>query len=183
MQQDNQSSRTKRVAKNTFLLYIRMFLVLIVSLFTSRLILKQLGVTDFGIYSVVGGIVVIFNVLSASFSESTSRFYAFCIGCNDSEALTKQYRASQSLHWILGLIIFILAAVLGTLLIDYKLNIPNSRLEAARYVLIFSSIAFGLRLTNVPYRAMVIAYERMNFFAVFGIFEVLFKLLNVCLLL
>ena len=182
MQQDNQSSRTKRVAKNTFLLYIRMFLVLIVSLFTSRLILKQLGVTDFGIYSVVGGIVVIFNVLSASFSESTSRFYAFCIGCNDSEALTKQYRASQSLHWILGLIIFILAAVLGTLLIDYKLNIPNSRLEAARYVLIFSSIAFGLRLTNVPYRAMVIAYERMNFFAVFGIFEVLFKLMNVCLL-
>ena len=179
---ENQEIKTKRVVKNALLLYTRMFFVLIVSLFTNRLILKQLGVTDFGIYSVVGGIVVLFNVLCASFSASTSRFYAFCLGRNDFETLRKYYLSSQSLHWILGAIIFVLAEVLGLLLINYKLNIPEIRLEAARYVLLFSTIAFGLQLTNVPYRAMLIAYERMNFFAIFGIFEVLFKLFNVFLL-
>ena len=98
---ENQEIKTKRVVKNAFLLYTRMFFVLIVSLFTNRLILKQLGVTDFGIYSVVGGIVVLFNVLCASFSASTSRFYAFCLGRNDFETLRKYYLSSQSLHWIL----------------------------------------------------------------------------------
>lgn len=182
MFKENQNEKTGRVAKNTLLLYVRMFLVLIVSLYTNRLILKQLGEMDFGIYSIVGGIVVLFNVLCASFSASTSRFYAFCLGRNDIEALKKYYLSSQSLHWILAAIIFVLAEVLGVLLINYKLKIPETRIDAARYVLLFSSIAFGLRLTNVPYRAMVIAYEKMNFFAIFGIFEVLFKLFNVFLL-
>lgn len=182
MNQNKQINNTKRVAKNTLLLYVRMFLVLVVSLYTSRLILKQLGVVDFGIYSVVGGIVVLFNVLSASFSESTSRFYAFCIGKNDFKRLKRQYFSSQALHWILGVVICILSCLLGVILIDYKLNIPSERIFAAKAVLLFSSIAFGLRLTNVPYRAMIIAFERMNFFALFGVFEVLFKLENVFLL-
>lgn len=182
MTQEKHYNKTKRIAKNTLLLYSRMFIVLIVSLFTSRLILQILGATDFGIYSVVGGIVVIFNVLSASMSESTSRFFSYSIGKNDGKKLRGYFHNSKTVYILLGLITFLCSLIIGLLLINYKLKIPVERIYAAKIVLIFSTLAFVFKINNTPYTALIISNERMGFFASFGILEVFFKLFNVFIL-
>lgn len=174
--------RAKRLAKNVVFLYIRMFVVLLVSLYTSRLVLSVLGVDDYGIYGVVGGIVVLFNILSASFSESTSRFFAFELGQNNIYALVNNFFAAKRIHFILGLIILVLSVIAGLWLIDSQLRLPVGRIFAAKCVLIFSIIAFVIKLNSVPYRALIIAYEKMNFFAVFSLVEVLIRLINVYVL-
>lgn len=177
-----QVNRSKTIVKNTLLLYSRMFVVLFISLFTSRLVLNILGVTDFGIYSVVGGIVVIFNVLSASLSESTSRFLSFSIGQKDIVKLRGYFHNAKFVYIILGVITFVVTIAIGLWLIDNKLLIPVERLNAARVVLVFSIFSFILKIHNIPYNALIISNERMAFFATFGIIEVLFKLINVLLL-
>lgn len=177
------TTRTKQLAKNVAFLYIRMFIVLLVTLYTSRLVLSVLGVDDYGIYGVVGGIVVLFNVLSASFSESTSRFFSFELGRNNTSALFNIFHSAKKMHFILGLIIFILALIVGLWLIEYQLQIPTERSLAAKSVLISSIISFVIKLNSIPYRALIIAYEKMNFFAVFSLVEVFIRLINVYVLL
>lgn len=177
------TGRTKRLAKNVAFLYIRMLIVLLVSLYTSRLVLSTLGVDDYGIYGVVGGIVVLFNILSASFSESTSRFFAFELGKNNISGLLNNFHNAKKMHFILGIIIFLLSIIVGLWLIEYQLQVPVKRLFAAKCVLVSSIIAFVIKLNTIPYRALIIAYEKMNFFAVFSLIEVLIRLINVYVLL
>lgn len=157
-------------------MYIRMFVVLLISLYTSRVVLDALGVVDFGIYNVVGGIVLLFNIICASFSETTSRFYAYEIGRNNEKEVISLFYNSKTIHLILSLSIIVLAEIGGLYLIDNKLIIPEERLFAAKIVLHLSIITFAIKLLCVPYRALIIAKEKMGFYAVAGLLEAFLRL-------
>ncbi len=159
-----------------------MLVVLLVSLYTSRMVLQLLGVTDFGIYSVIGGIVVVFNVLSASMAESTSRFLSYSIGIGDAEKLRGYFHTAKFVYLLLGLVTFVISIVVGLWLISNKLTIPQPRIEAARIVLLCSVITFVIKISNTPYNAIIISHERMGFYATLGIVEVAFRLLSVLFL-
>lgn len=153
-----------------------MFVALIVSLYTSRVVLDALGVEDFGIYNVVGGIVVMFNIVSGAFSQSTVRFYSFELGLNDEKGLFALYYNSKSIHLFLAIGVFLITLVAGLFLIDNNLVIPEQRIFAAKVVLLTSTMSFSIKLITVPSKALVIAKESMDFYALTGILEVLLKL-------
>lgn len=173
---ENTEIKSKRLIKNTLFLYLRMVVVLLISLYTSRIILDNLGVTDFGIYNVVGGVVVMFNVICASFAESTSRFYAYEIGNENFLALNIVFKNSKTIHLGLAIIITIFAEFVGVYLIEHQLTIPEERLYASKIVLHLSIIIFIVKLITIPYRALIIAHERMDFYAIIGLVEVIIKL-------
>ena len=166
----------KRLAKNTLLLYFRMFITMAVGLYTLRVILKNLGVEDFGIYNVVGGVVALFTTITGSLTAAIQRFLTFELGKNDVERLRKVFASSVFVQFVLAVIIACIAEVAGTYFLNVKINIPIDRLEAARWVLHFSIITFSINLVSVPYNATIIAHERMSVFAYVSIFEALAKL-------
>lgn len=170
------SENNKRIAKNTLLLYIRMILLMLISLYTSRVILNQLGVQDFGIYNVVGGIVSMFSIISSSLSSAISRFITFELGKGDLKKLNKIFSASVTIQIALSLVIVILLDTLGIWFLNYKMVIPENRMEAANWVLQFSILAFVINLISVPYNAAIIAHEKMSAFAYISIYEGMSKL-------
>lgn len=170
------SDNKKRIAKNTLLLYVRMLFLMLVSLYTSRVILNALGVQDFGIYNVVGGVVMMFTVISGSLSGAISRFITFELGKGDKEKLVKVFSASVTIQFFLSLIIVILIESVGVWFLNSKMTIPNGRMIAANWVLQFSIITFVINLISVPYNATIIAHEKMSAFAYISIFEGLGKL-------
>lgn len=178
MTQNNNS----KIAKNTLLLYIRMLLTMLVSLYTSRVVLNTLGVEDFGIYNVVGGVVVMLAFLSSALSSGTQRFLSFELGRKDYSQLTKVFSMSVTIHLLLALLIFVLAESIGPWFIDAYLTIPHHRLEAAHWVFHASVLSFIVSVINVPYNASIISHERMNIYAYVSIVEVVLKLLVVFLL-
>lgn len=171
------AENNKRIAKNTLLLYFRMLLTMVVSLYTSRIVLQALGVDDFGIYNVVGGVVAMFNVLSGSLSSAISRFITFELGKNDSEKLKRVFSTSLTIQIILAVIIAVVAEIVGIWFINEKMNIAAERLNAANWVFHFSVLTFIVNLLSVPYNAVIIAHERMSAFAYISILEVICKLL------
>lgn len=171
-----QSENTKRIAKNTLVLYVRMLFSMLVSLYTSRVILNALGVEDYGLYNVVGGFVSIFSLVSSSLSSSASRFITFELGRGNHEKLKKVFSTSLCTQIILCLIIFILLETVGLWFLNTHLTIPSERLVAARYVFHFSVAAFMAGLLSVPYNASIIAHEHMNVYAYIGIADVLLRL-------
>ena len=177
------AQNNKRIAKNTFLLYIRMFIMMFISFYTSRVILKVLGVDDFGLYNIVGGIVVLFSILNGALSSSTQRFLNYEIGKGNKEEVTLIFKNSLSLHIILILIIILLSETIGLWYVNNLLTVPNGRLDAANYVYQFSILTFALNVFRVPFNASIIAYEKMNFYAYISIIEAIMKLLIVYLLL
>ena len=136
------STNSKRIAKNTILLYFRMFLTMAISLYTSRIVLNTLGVKDFGIYNVVGGVVIMFSFLSSTMSSATQRFYSFELGKNDIAQLKRVFKMSVNIHIIIAFVIFILAETLGLWLLNTTLVIPIERLEAANLVYQLSILTF-----------------------------------------
>lgn len=170
-------SDNKRIAKNTLFLYIRMFLIMGVTLYTSRIVLQVLGETDFGLYNVVGGIVMMFTFLNGSLAGATSRFITYEIGRQDYVRLHKIFNVSLLTHIMIALVIVILAETVGLWFLYNKMVIPEGRFDAAFWVFQISVISCVLSITQVPYSAMIIAHERMNIYAYVGIFEVMFKLL------
>lgn len=170
------SENNKRIAKNTILLYIRMLLLMLVSLYTSRVVLNALGVDDYGIYNVVGGVVAMFSVLSGSFSASVSRFMTFSLGENDFEKLKRVFSTSLVIQTSLAIVIVIIAEVLGIWFLNYKLNIPAERLGAANWVMHCSILVFAINLLSVPFNATIIAHEKMGIFALVSILDGLLKL-------
>lgn len=177
------SANNKRIAKNTLLLYFRMLFTMAVSLYTSRVILNILGVEDFGIYNVVGGVVAMFTVISGSLSASVSRFMTFELGKGNLEKLKNIFSISLTIHLVLALVIFILGEIIGVWFLNAKMNISADRIVAANWVLQCSILTFIISLVSVPYNASVIAHERMKAFAYISILEVVLKLLVVFLLL
>ena len=170
-------SSNKTIAKNTLLLYFRMALTMLVSLYTSRVILSVLGVVDDGIYNIVGGAVGMFMFLNGALSGATSRFLTFELGRDDKDRLKKTFSAALMVHIALAILIFILLETAGLWLLNHKLVIPEERMHAARVVYQLSAIATILSITQVPYSASLIAHERMGAFAYMSILEVVLKLL------
>ena len=171
------SDNNKRIAKNTLLLYFRMLFMMVVSLYTSRVILNALGVEDFGIYNVVGGLVAMFTVVSGSLSAAISRFITYELGKGNQSKLNKIFSASVTIQLLLSLIIVVLIESVGVWFLNAKMTIPVNRIVASNWVLQFSVITFVLNLVSVPYNAAIIAHEKMVAFAYISILEVVGQLL------
>ena len=176
---DSHAENTKRIAKNTLMLYIRMLFGMVVSLFTSRVVLDALGVEDYGIYNVVGGVVAMFSLLSTALSTSISRFVTFEIGKGDEYNLKKVFTSSVAVMFALSIGIFIVAEIVGVWFLNTHLNIPVQRLEAANWVLQCAILAFAVDLNSVPYTSAIIAHERMSAFAYLGILNITLRLVVV----
>jgi O-antigen/teichoic acid export membrane protein len=159
-----------------------MLITMGVSLYTSRIVLHTLGIEDFGIYNVVGGVVAMFSIISGSLSVAISRFITFELGKNNQEKLKNIFSVSITIQYILALIIVILTETIGVWFLNVKMNIPEIRINAANWVLQFSIFAFAVNLINVPYNATIIAHEHMKAFAYIGIIEVVLKCIIVFLL-
>lgn len=177
------SQNNKRIAKNTLLLYFRMLLTMAISLYTSRVVLHVLGVEDFGIYNVVGGVVAMFSVISGSLSAAISRFITYELGKGDKEKLVRIFSSSVTIQLGLGLVIIILAEVIGVWFLNEKMSIPENRMYAANWVFQLSILTFVINLISVPYNAAIIAHEKMSAFAYISILEVVAKLIIVYMLL
>ena len=171
--------RNQRIAKNTILLYIRTAFTMLVSLFTSRIILNVLGVDNYGIYNVVGGTISMFSIISGSLSGAISRFITFGLGEGNIEKLKRIFSTSVNIQIGLSILILIFAEIGGLWFLNTKLNIPPARMYAAHWVLQFSIFTFILGLISTPYNACIIAHEHMKVFAYIGILEVVLKLLFV----
>lgn len=175
-------SDNKRIAKNTMFLYFRMFLIMGVSLYTSRVVLRTLGVEDYGIYNVVGGIVTMFSFLNGSLGAATSRYITFELGRRDFEKLNKTFNVALLTHIFIGFIIVALAETIGLWFFYNKMIIPDNRLNAAFWVYQISILSSLVSLTQVPYNAILIAHENMKVYAYVGMVEVFLKLLIVFLI-
>lgn len=170
------SDNNKRIAKNTLLLYVRMLFMMVVSLYTSRVILNALGVEDFGIYNVVGGVVAMFTIISGSLSAAISRFITYELGKGGQSKLNRIFSASVTIQLLLSLIIVVLIETVGVWFLNAKMTIPEPRMTAANWVLQFSIITFVINLISVPYNAAIIAHEKMSAFAYISILEAVGKL-------
>lgn len=170
------SENNKRIAKNTLFLYLRMILVMLISLYTSRVVLSRLGVNDYGIYNVVGGIVSMFSILSASLSSAISRFLTFELGRNNDKRLRDIFSTSVIIQGLLGLLIVLLVEFVGVWFLNHKMNISVERVVAANWVLQCSTVTFVVNMLSVPYNAAIIAHEKMQAFAYVSLLEVSLKL-------
>lgn len=159
-----------------------MLFMMAVSLYTSRVILHTLGVEDFGIYNVVGGVVSMFSVISGSLSAAISRFITYELGKGNKDKLIRIFSSSVTIQIGLGLIILILAELVGVWFLNEKMNIPDNRIYAANWVFQLSILTFIINLVSVPYNASIIAHEKMSAFAYLSILEVVAKLIIVYLL-
>lgn len=171
------SENTKRIAKNTLMLYFRMLFLMIITLYTSRIKLQALGVEDFGILNVVGGFVVMFAVVSKSLSSAASRFLNFEMGKGKNGRLSTVFSTILVIHIALAVIIAILTEGLGVWFVNNKMVIPHERLGAANWVFQFSVLTFCFNLITVPYNATIIAHEQMKIYAYIGLLEGVVKLL------
>lgn len=178
----NHQSNSNRIAKNTVLLYFRSLFVMSVSLYTSRIILNTLGLEDYGIYNVIGGVVAMFTLLSGSLSSAISRYLTFELGRKDSKKLRSIFSTSVAIQITLAFLIVVIAEIAGVWFVNCHINIPAGRLEAANWVLQFSIVTFAIGLISIPYNATIIAHEHMNVFAYISVIEVILKLLVAYLL-
>lgn len=176
-------SNNKIIAKNTMTLYLRMFLTMIVGLYTSRVVLATLGVEDFGIYSVVGGIVSMLSFINAAMSLSTSRFLTFEIGRGDVCRTQKVFSTAFEIHMAVSLLILFLAETVGLWFVVNKLVISEDRMIAAMWVYQCSILSMIVCVTQVPYNAVIISHEKMNVYAYVELLNVFLKLLVVYFLL
>ncbi|WP_319227437.1 lipopolysaccharide biosynthesis protein [Draconibacterium orientale] len=167
----------RRIAKNTLLLYIRMILVLGVTLYTVRIILDALGVIDYGIYNVIGGIVIMFSFLSNTMASATQRFFAFELGKNNVSQLSKIFSTSMTIYFIFAIGIFFLAETVGLWFVNTQMTIPESRLTAANWAFQFSIFSFMASMFSIPYTSVIIAREKMKIYAYISIIEVILNLL------
>lgn len=176
------SENNKRIAKNTFMLYIRMFLTMGVSLFTSRVILQALGVEDYGVYSVVAGIITMFSFINGGMISATQRYITFEIGKGNMLRLKKVFSTSLQIHALIALIIILLGETVGLWFLYEKLVLPAERMTAALWVYQCSIVACVVNIMSVPYNADIIAHEKMTVFAYVSVLEVMLKLAIVYML-
>ena len=169
------SHRTKRIAKNTLMLYVRMLFMMFMGLYTSRIVLQALGESDYGIYNVVGGVVAMFAMISGALNSAVSRFITFEMGKGSEAQLNKVYSTAVTIQLILAALVVVIAEPVGLWFIDNKMTIDPSRIPAARMVLHFSILAFVINLMSVPQMASITAHEKMSAYAAIGIMEGLLR--------
>lgn len=170
--QDN----NKRIAKNTLFLYARMLIVMVVSLFTVRVTLSALGAEDYGINNVVGGVVTMFAFLTSTMISASQRFFAYELGKNNYKRLSQYFTMSFWCYVGVAVIVIILAETIGLWFVCNKLTIPANRMEAALWVYQFSIVSFAISILSIPFNSIIIARERMNIYALFGLLEAFMKL-------
>lgn len=166
----------KRIARNTMLLYVRMFVLMLVGLYTSRVVLNALGETDYGIYNVVGGVVAMFTMISGALNSAVSRFITFELGKGDQIRQNKVYCTSVNIQLILALIVVLIAEPAGLWFIGNKMTIDPSRIQSATWVLHFSLLAFVVNLMSIPQMASITAHEKMSAYAYIGMMDGLLRL-------
>ena len=172
----NQTEKTKRIAKNAVLLYIRMVVTLIITLFTSRIVLKSLGIDDFGLYNVIGGVVTLFAFLRSSMSSSTQRFLAYEMGSSTADNLRHVFCVCLTTHILLALVLFALAETIGLWFLNTHINIPVGREEAANWIYQFAVLSLCMNMVSLPYDADIVSNERMGYFAFLSILDAVLKL-------
>lgn len=175
-------SNNSRIAKNTLYLYLRMFITMAVGLYTSRVVLQTLGIDDYGIYNIVGGIVILFSFISNALRNATQRFLSFEIGKTTDGNVQKIFNISIQSHIIICLLLFLLAETIGLWFCLTQLNVPVSRENIINYVYQFSVITFLVQVIQVPFYSAIISYERMSFYTYISILESFIKLVLVYLL-
>lgn len=173
------SNKNKRLAKNTIYLYIRMLFAVCINLYTSRLVLQYLGVEDFGVYNVVGGIVALMMFVNSSMRGATSRFITFSLGKGKIEDIKNTISSSIQIHTVISILILLAGETVGLWFVNTELNIPVASMYAANWVYQFSLFASVVAVLQVPYNACVISYERMDVFAIIEIVNVILKCLIV----
>ena len=176
------SLNNKRIAKNTILLYIRMLFMMVISLYTSRVVLQVLGADDFGIYNVVGGVVVLFSFLTNAMTSSTQRFLNYNLGLNEEDKVAHVFNTALLTHSSILLLVLFLSETIGLWFVKTQLNIPADRSSAAMWVYQMSVVTTLVNIMVIPYRASIIAAEKMSIFAYVSIFEVVLNLAIVLLL-
>lgn len=165
------AANNKRIAKNTMFLYFRMFIIMGVTLFTSRVVLRALGVTDYGVYNVVGGVVAMMGMLNSAMAVASQRYFTFELGRKDYAQLKTVFSVSFSIYLLLTLVFLVLAETIGLWFLNTKLVIPEDRMIAANWIYQFSVVAVISSLLTNPYNASIIAHEKMNVFAYVSIIE------------
>ena len=172
-------SSNRRIAKNTLLLYLRMIVMVLIGLYTSRVILQVLGVSDYGVYNAVGGVVAMLNVLTSSLNAAISRYLTFELGKGDVEKLKRVFSVSLNVQILIAIVVVILGVLVGGWFLNHKMNIPVGRMDAANWVLYCSLLSFATGLISVPYGASIVSHERMSVYAYMTILDVTLKLLIV----
>ena len=178
----DQSANNKRIAKNTIFLYVRMLITMAVGLFTSRVVLRTLGVEDYGIYNIVGGVVVLFNFVNQSLLSGTQRFLSYELGKSVPDIKTV-FSACAKMHIGLSIIFFVLAETFGLWFVNTQLNVPETRMIAVNWVYQFSVLGCIVQIIRCPYNAAIISYERMSIYAYISIIEAVLKLITALVLL
>jgi O-antigen/teichoic acid export membrane protein len=176
------STNTTRIAKNTLMLYFRQILIMLVSLYTVRVVLNTLGAEDYGIYNVVGGVVTMFSFLTSSMATASQRYFSFEIGREDFEQLERVFSLSLTIYMMIAVLVLVLAETVGLWFVANKLVIPVERKDTAIWVYQFVIVSFLFIMFTTPYMASVIAHEDMSIYAYVSIIEVILKLLVVYIL-
>lgn len=169
-------ANSKRVAKNTGIMFARMLLLTVIGLFTSREVLRILGVEDFGIYNLVGTIVVMFSFLQSALNNATTRFITFDLGTGRYDNLRNTFSMSLNSEILLAIIVIVLSEAIGPWFIANKLNLPEGRLDTAQIIFQISLLNFLIGLIRTPFNAMIISHERFDYFAYTTIIEAIAKL-------
>lgn len=177
-----EKTNNKTIAKNTLFLYFRMMFTMVISLFTSRIILQKLGVDDYGIYQAVGGVVGFLSFINGALATGSSRFLTYALGEGNAEKLKRTFSTTLNIHIIISILVVIVAETIGLWFLYHKMVIAPERMTAAVYTYHLSILTAVFTLTQVPYNATIVAHEKMSIYAYMSIFEVSAKLL-VCYLL
>lgn len=170
------ANKTKRIAKNTVLLYLRMVIVMFITLFTSRIVLRELGIGDYGIYNVVGGIVSMFAFLKSSMSSSTQRFLSYELGKKSGSDLKNIFSICLTSHILIAFVLLVLSETLGLWFVNSQINIPESRMVSMNWIFQFSIFALCIDIISIPFNADIISNEKMGIFALLGVLEAVLKL-------
>ncbi|MCF0197498.1 MAG: lipopolysaccharide biosynthesis protein, partial [Bacteroidaceae bacterium] len=181
--ENNNSSNNKRIAKNTIYLYFRMLALMLIGLYTSRVVINALGVDDYGLYNVVGGFVAMLTVFNNLLAGGSSRFITYYLGLGDEKCLRQVFSACVTIHLVMGVLILLFGETFGLWFVNAKLNLDPARMTAANWVYQFSLLSTFLSVVQTPYTSAVIAHEKMSAFAYMTIFDVVAKLLVVFFLL
>lgn len=170
------NSNNKRIAKNTLFLYFRTFIIMLISLYTSRVVLKALGETDFGIYNLIGGIVIFFGFMNTAMSAATQRYLNYHLGRGENNEVRRVFSMSIITHLMIVFGVMVLGETIGLWFVETQLNIPPERCSAASWVYQFSLFYCCINIIRIPYNAIIIAYEKMDFYAYLSIIEAVLKL-------
>lgn len=176
------TSSNKRIAKNTLFMYFRMLIIMAVGLYASRVVLATLGASDYGLYNVVGGIVVVLASINGTLATGTQRFLSFALGENDEYKLKTVFSTAVLLHLFFAVLFLVIAETAGLWFLNMKMNIPAGREIAAFWVYQFSIIATVISIIQVPYMSAIIAHEKMSVYAYMSIYDAVAKLLIVYLI-